>query len=163
MTHLIGLLCVFSTGSLLGIRGASALYQRVRYIRLLQSMLNELSTVLRYQTPTVWELLDHLCSQPMYEPLGFLRTITRTSRFSAAWSEAVSEDVSLGGEEKQLLLELGGTLGMTDTEGQLCAISLIQTRMTGLIAEAERTAAEKGKLYRALGILGGAAAAVILA
>lgn len=161
--RLVGLIFVFLTGCLIGIQRSAQLKKRVRILRLLQSMVNDLGTQLRFQTPTVWELLSFLCAQELYQPLGFLGQVSDSERFFDGWRTAVEQDFTLQGEEKQLLTELGSVLGTTDTEGQLSALELIGTRLCQLTAEAQQSAEEKGKLYRALGILGGAAAAVVLA
>lgn len=163
MTRLIGLMLVFCAGCGIGVQRAAQLRQRARRVRLLERLVSDLATQLRYQTPTVRELIEFLRAQPMYAPFGFLMQIGETGRFCDAWRGAVEGDSALGAEEKLLLLELGGTLGTTDAEGQLCALSLTLTRFSALAADLERAAAEKGRLYRALGILGGAAAAVVLA
>lgn len=163
MIRLIGLALVFSTGCMLGIQCAAKQSSRARRIRTLERMVHDLATQLRYQTPTVRELIGYLRSQPMYETLGFLGEVGEAGRFADAWYSAVKKDPALEREEKQLLAELGGTLGTTDTEGQLCALSLIGAQFSRLAEDTEQKAREKGKLYRAIGILGGAAAAIVLA
>lgn len=163
MMRLIGLALVFSTGCMVGMQSAARQSSRARRIRILERMVQDLATQLRYQTPTVRELIDYLRSQPMYAPLGFLGQVGEDGRFADDWHSAVCGDAALGREEKQLLEELGGTLGTTDTDGQLCALSLIGAQFSRLAADTEQKAMEKGRLYRAIGILGGAAAAVVLA
>ncbi|MGN1416168.1 MAG: stage III sporulation protein AB [Oscillospiraceae bacterium] len=65
-------------------------------------------------------------------------------------------------EEMAVLEELGETLGSTDVQGQLEALSAKRDALRELIAEADRERREKGRLYRMLGVTAGLFAAVIL-
>lgn len=165
MLRAVGLLLVVATGAFAGLAGSGALRKRMERLAKLRMALSEMAVELCYCTPTVWELLDRLCEQPQYAELAFLER-TRAQRplsFAKAWAQSVCEDASLGAQERDVLLSLGATLGTTDVEGQLSALSLHMDKLEALYhAERERYA-QKGRLYRSLGVLGGTFLAILLA
>lgn len=160
---LAGLLLLFLTGGLCGIRFAAALRTQAERAVTLRALLADMAAVLRYQSPTVWELTAYLAAQPRYRTFAFLGVTETDGRFHVAWTAAVERESALQPEERALLAELGEVLGTTDTDGQLSQLLLFQTRADVLVTQAQARYETKGKLYRTLGLLGGAAAAVLLA
>lgn len=82
-----------------------------------------------------------------------------------AWSDAVSrltEFSHCGKEEAELLSELGQALGTCPAESQLSLLKLYSARLDRLYEQAEKTAEQRGRLYRSGGVLAGLGAAVIL-
>ncbi len=79
--------------------------------------------------------------------------------FPKAWKQAVQEQ---GGDDKAFLLEFGKGLGTTGLEGQMAHVRLYQELTDTRLMQARKNCEKKGKLYRQLGILGGAALALVL-
>ena len=70
----------------------------------------------------------------------------------------------LAGESfpKAFLLEFGKGLGTTGLEGQMAHVRLYQELTDTRLMQARKNCEKKGKLYRQLGLLGGAALALVL-
>lgn len=164
MLKAVGLCCVLLAGGLTGLQLSGQLRRRITRLETLVMLLEEMTSMLRYQAPTVRELLDALCGQARYAQLGFLHTAQATAQpFGAAWQAGLAADRQLTPAERELLQGLGSTLGSTDLEGQLAAIALYRVRLDEQLAGAQAVYARKGRLYRSLGVLGGAMVAVLLA
>jgi len=83
--------------------------------------------------------------------------------FSVSWPKALDECVhQLGREEAVILASLGDVLGRSDLESQLSALALTREQFEQRVGAAREKVITQGKLYRSMGILGGAAAAIIL-
>ena len=81
--------------------------------------------------------------------------------FHDKWRTSVQKCSGFAAEEKTLLIEIGASLGTSDSEGQLRALAVYQTRAQELY---ELRAAEyrtKGRLYRSLGLLAGVTVGII--
>ncbi|MBE6759966.1 MAG: hypothetical protein E7554_07750 [Ruminococcaceae bacterium] len=82
-----------------------------------------------------------------------------------AWSAAAEECTDCGclhREERLLLCELGGSLGIYDAELQLSALSLYAEKLDGLCAAAETDRREKSRLYTTCSLLGGALLSILI-
>jgi stage III sporulation protein AB len=84
--------------------------------------------------------------------------------FFNIWTQALEESRSLEllPAEKQILKELGNILGRYDADGQIKAIAYIHRRLETCLEASIREKEKQGKLYRMLGIVTGAAVAIIL-
>ena len=60
------------------------------------------------------------------------------------------------------MLSLGSILGTTDAEGQLRGIDDIRTRVEQLYKKRQGEYDRKGKLYRSVGVLSGAAIGIMI-
>lgn len=72
------------------------------------------------------------------------------------------EPLLLGQEETKLLLELGGSLGRYDLEGQARTMELYKNRLDGMIAETEEVLRQKTKAWTTASVCAGLALVVIL-
>ncbi|MDR0406091.1 MAG: stage III sporulation protein AB [Clostridiales bacterium] len=81
-----------------------------------------------------------------------------------AWDGAISaarKNLSLNGDDLDILSAFGGLLGMSDAAGQLENIELTSAKLSAREAEAEREEQRFAKLYRSLGVIGGIFLAVL--
>ena len=76
--------------------------------------------------------------------------------------EGVRGFLSLRREERQLLLEFAGTLGGTDLKTQRAGAALLTSRLEELAETAQRENSVKGRVYRTMGMLCGAAVAILM-
>lgn len=119
--------------------------------------------------------IDIACTAPTLEELiksgqGEFGEILRqcagdTPDIRQAWSNAVAQLSGLshcGKEEAELLSELGQALGTCPAESQLSLLKLYSSRLDRLYEQAEKTAEQRGRLYRSGGVLVGLGAAVML-
>lgn len=80
----------------------------------------------------------------------------------AAAVEQAAEDGRIWSPTRRLLLAFGEGCGRTDLEGQQAHIAYYRALLTAQEEEARRTYEEKGRMYRVLGIAGGAALMLLL-
>ena len=72
------------------------------------------------------------------------------------------EQVTLGREEENLLLELCGCLGRYDLCGQARALELYKTRLDGMIAESENVIHRRSRAWMTASVCSGLALIVML-
>ena len=150
-----------------GILLASNLSARLRRLESCVALLDEMSGRLRHLQPTMQSLITSLAAQERFGLLVFLKQCAQSMRagqpFSVCWPKALGESShQLGGEEAAILAALGDVLGQSDLDSQLSALALARQQLEQRIQTARDKALTHGKLYRSMGILGGAAAAIIL-
>lgn len=68
----------------------------------------------------------------------------------------------LKAEERNILSELGRNIGKSNTEGETAVLALAQTRLESVLESASEEKKRKGRLYRTLGIMLGAAVGIML-
>ena len=82
-----------------------------------------------------------------------------------AWKRAVAESrdrMCLEREETRIIAELGEIFGRYDVQGQIRAIESRTAQLETLLSRADRCREQKTPVYRTLGVLAGAAAAIVI-
>lgn len=126
-------------------------------------MLGTASDRLRYLSPSVHSLIKTLCSQ--YNELAFLKECDKSLRegssFTTAFGQAV-ENAEYDESIKQAIRPLAHELGSSDLEGQLAAIAYAISCLEQISIQQNEKCKTNGRLYKALGVLGGIAMAILL-
>lgn len=160
--NLLPAAAVFLLGTVCGHMRSRELRRRSQLLAELSQLITEFSVAIGCTSPTLDELAES-CSGVFGELLRAAREDATDIR--TAWSAAV-EQLSgcsfCGSEESAILSELGRTLGTCSAEGQLSLLALHGARLAKLSAEADRAAVSKGRLYRSVGTLLGAGAAILI-
>ena len=163
---LAGLLCVVLACMGTGYLRARHLQEQCTALGLLCALMQDMEACIRHEQTELTELLTRMAEHPNYSRFSFLRDaadgISPLHPLREVWADALQTDKAVPDAAKSPLLQLGATLGTTDTQGQLAALQLCRTMLEQAAADARETARTKGKLSRALGLLGGAFAAVLL-
>lgn len=163
---LAGLLCVVLACMGAGYLRARHLQGQYAALELLCALTLDMEASIRHAQTELGELLEMLAEHPNYVRFSFLRDaaggISPLHPFREVWTAALQTDKAVPDTAKAPLRQLGASLGATDTHGQLAALQLCRAMLEKAAAEAGETARTKGKLARALGLLGGAFAAVML-
>lgn len=99
-----------------------------------------------------------------FSNLVFLKELETDSvdSFEKLWRACVNNDLMLTNDEAQALLPLGTSLGSTDIEGQSAALNLAIERFSSMLEYERKKTPEKARLYMSMGVLCGAAAAVLM-
>ncbi len=134
-------------------------------LRTLCAWTEDAASQIRYMQAELPELLGMFAGHPVYGRFRFagqiLAELSPLTPPQMLWRSAVEGDAAVPDAARSSLIRLGTSLGTTDTEGQLAALALCRTELLKAAEEAAESARVKGKLYRALGVLGGAAVAVL--
>jgi len=150
---LILLCCAFE-----GMRRSFSLKKRVEFLDEIVSMLTDFAIEIRFRAPTLDELLRTQTG-------SFARMVEAELEngfdVRAAWERACNA-FSQRNEETALLRELGRSFGTSDSEGQLQLLELYVKRFSGLREIAEGEYSRKGSAFIRVGMLCGAAGAVLV-
>lgn len=159
MFRFFGVLLIFAACCFLGMYMSAAMKKKLERLGLYRRMTEEISTLIRYRSLTVREIIAGLKSGGSYKELEFLQNRDYSDKSRPAgeiWLESVISDNTLSDEEKRLLSELGTKLGTTDTEGQLSVIAVFGEELDAMIKKQNEMYRVKGRLCRSMGILVGA-------
>lgn len=162
---LAGILCILLACTGAGMYASAKLRQEAAAYERLISLTESCAAYIRCQSPELDELLLLLSAQPSLH-FRFLREAAERLRPgippSMVWNSAVCSDADVPKGAREILYSLGAVLGTTDIHGQLSAIELHCNRLKRAAAESRERCERLGKLYRSLGMLGGAMLAILL-
>lgn len=97
------------------------------------------------------EIFDDMVNKMMFEDV------------KDAWKDSIQEaDISLKQEDKDILKDLGKTLGQTDVENQISNINLTENFLNMQIEKAELDRQKNQKIYKTLGVIAGLIFVIIL-
>ena len=85
--------------------------------------------------------------------------------FPEAWKKAITDkrnSLSLKNEELRFLIAFSEIIGTASVQRQLESLDGLKEEIDRVIIDAEKEKQKKGKLYRSLGLFGGAAVAIII-
>lgn len=168
MLKLIGTIVLIFSTSMVGIYFSGCLSERVRILNAVKLMLEELSIQIRFRGLTVTELVQELMENSALNECTFLLSVEENliavKSFSRAWELSVDGWNTRGikASDRELLKGIGGFLGNSDIDGQLSSLELSKEKLSVLQREATEQCEKRGRLYRSLGVLSGAFAAVML-
>ncbi len=162
---LLGILLIAGACTGIGFLAEQRLRQETRAIEQLIVLLESTAAYIRCQSPELCDLLL-LLEGDCGGAFGFLHEVGEGLQPgispSTLWSDAVKRDTSVPKAAREILCSLGSVLGTTDKAGQLSAIALHRERLLQAAGESRERTLRQGRLYRSLGMLGGAMAAVLL-
>ena len=138
-----------------GLSESMRLKTRERELAVLEDALASLKSAAAYTAGDLYALLS-LCSEN-----AFLRLVRRDGALLPAWEQAAQRFFTYRADRELASAFIRG-YGKTDLEGQLAYITLFETRTQAALRDAKANSASKCKLYVALGMFSGTAAALIL-
>lgn len=164
----IGGCLLMAAGTGMGLYAAHRLRRRVVFLetcgRLLQALWQEMSYTVQ-PLPDLWRRLAQgeafASFSLVQDTVGELDRAPFAAAFAAAVERAAEEGLVLPAT-RRLLLEFGEGCGRTDLEGQQAHIAYYRTLLTAGEEDARRIYGEKGRVYRVLGVTGGAALTLLL-
>lgn len=168
---LLGAVMIVASGALLGYGQARRLRERPAELRRFIMLLQQLETEIEYGFTPLPEALYKLSRQTRAALADLLADIAEQLRSGTgvtvdeAWRRGIGRHwprLSMNKDDREIIARLGSVLGTTDREDQLKHLRLT----VGLLAARESEAAEERrryeKMWKTLGLLGGALIAVIL-
>lgn len=168
MIKLAGICALMLSCTGAGFMLSSGLSARILVLENINALLEIFSVSIRYKRETVLRLVEEAESSSSCRRLEFLSAVRERLLFSGdfplAWRESVLEWLPdfLKPEDKAILLETGDFLGGSDIDGQLSNLQIKKEAASKLLDAAKEERKRKSKLFRSLGVLGGAFAAILL-
>jgi stage III sporulation protein AB len=171
MMKLLGAALIVLTGAMIGHLKARRLADRPAQIRRFIRALQQLETEISYGFTPLPEAMQRLAQQTS-EPLtslfrGMAAKLIPGLGWTVkeSWEQAVIEHwpyTAMREGEQDILLQLGHSLGTTDREDQLKHLRLAGSQLMGMETEAVEDQKKFEKMWRSLGLLGGALIVVIM-
>lgn len=148
---------------------AANLNKRVRTLKSVGYMLDEIEMLLKYRSATVYEIIENLNNDKRFSELGFILEIADKCRdtdipFNDIWCSCIDKhtEIFLKKEDKDLICSIGQYLGTSDAETQLNTIQIKKGELSAFLKNAEEDLLKKAKLYRSIGILAGAFISIMI-
>lgn len=168
MVRVLGAALLILGGGLLGIGAAEPLGRQSRALDEMCTGLSMLEQELELGGLPLCRMMEELAEQTsgtakrLFSACG--RELEQTDRegFPLLWEKLVSDCPELGREGIRLLIPLGNSLGRCGAEDQRKAAALVRERLEGLRRQVDSGRPARNRLCRALGLSGGAFAAVLL-
>lgn len=148
----------------IGFAMSDRLKKRIEQLRLLISMLGEMSALMKYRAVPTDELLKTLSERSAFRDSEFLALFARERElpFREAWCAAAEKTSFFSEDDRRILFYLGERLGTTDPEGQLSLFAISREFAERGLAEAEEEYRAKGQLIRKVSLLCGAAVGILI-
>ncbi len=168
MKFLLALL-LFSACAYAGFAKARAVKRRLNVTEGFLVDIRQLSILMRYKMSPIRELVLQLEGSELNEFWeAFLKELEGSASLNEAWQKALLKLREEGGfscltdAEARVISDFGAAFGTSDIAAQRGNMEMALERF-GVRAEAlRREVAEKGKMYRSLGVLSGLAAAIMI-
>lgn len=132
-------------------------------------MIYTIKTQIEYCNTPVDEMLKKLCETSGLEKLGFISYCKESCdngvEFPVAWTDSIKNCMQINAMQngdKELLVGFGKSFGTTDLNGQINICNYYINQLTLKQNEAKERLKAYGKVYSAMGLLSGAAVAIIL-
>ena len=167
MLQLVGMALVAGACTWIGFQQANRLRMRVRALEELENGLRllEEQLELRGAMPRLFRELGKKSAGPakqLFARCGEELEKNDRSTFSVLWKQQVERLTDLSTEVRGCLLPLGETLGQCDLSKQQQAVAVTLRRLERLTRLAQADSQSRGKIYRVLGISGGAFLSILL-
>lgn len=156
---------------LLGIEYGDCMERRLLGLRQLYLCMQLLKGEIGYRHATLAEAFFYLsgrCGRELSDWLLFLSEELKkrnAAQFVEVWQASLgilSEHTGLGKEDMSLLREFGRNLGYLNLEMQEAGITYFMEELTGVMEALTDILAQRKRMYRAVGFLGGVFLALIL-
>ena len=146
---------------------AANLKKRTAALKKTQLFIHLLSERLSYTLCPVEELFLALAEEPLLEELDYIPDCSRRMAGRTPFPEAFCESVlhsrlPLSDRDREVISSLSPIVGASSAENQLQGLKLVKANLSGQAQEAAEQADRRSRLYLSLGVLSGAALAVML-
>lgn len=163
MVKMIGLVLILISGGFIGIAAADKVKARSGGLKKILRLLEESEIMIRYNACTFNELIYHCRTCADIKDIDFLSAPETDGDIKeAVCNAAYCTKLELSEEERYNLRSFFCELGSTDLDGQLAIISHYKEYFKGCLNRADVEMQSKCRLYKTMGVLGGAFLAVIL-
>ncbi|MGN1113714.1 MAG: stage III sporulation protein AB [Oscillospiraceae bacterium] len=162
MLKIIGAVLLVICGMLVGMAFSSANKRHLKTVGRLVNMFYDIRQQLKFNSATFEELLEHIRNSADTKELEFIKGDFGTDIRKGIMERIRQNNDRLYEDEMIRLESFFETLGSTDLEGQLAKADICCEYFQRDEQELREQSAKKCRLYNALGIIGGALAAVVM-
>jgi|SRR5690625_4705202 len=171
MLKLIGAMLVLVSGAMIGLYQANRLSDRPRQIRHLLRALQRLETEIGYGLTPLPEALQKMArtSPPptrlIWEEIATQMDQTSGESTMEIWSTTTEKywrRTCMSKAEKEVLMQLGHVVGISDRTDQLKHVQLAKEQLQAEEEEAIEERDRYSKMWRTLGVLGGAFVVILM-
>ena len=165
MLKLFGVILIIGAGGFAGLSASASLKKRIEFLEYYISFINQVKELIRFSGAALEQIFEKVETGSIMRDIikSTLLSLKCGKSFTHAWEQAVSaQNKILNGADCTMLRDFGKGLGVTDIEGQLSHCSLSIEIAARRLENARNDYNAKAKLYRALGILGGATFALVI-
>ncbi len=128
-------------------------------------LIKGLAVQIRYTNAEIGDILTSAAKNEEYKDLYFVCKCGKPDEkgnFHLLWGEGIKKQPFLTAKDRELLNMLGDSLGQTDTEGQLSFLEMYEELIKRNLEQAAKDYAEKGRMYRSVGLLCGLAVGIMV-
>jgi len=170
MLRSISVLGLFVCCVLMGNRASGRLRDRKSVLEAFLRDIQRISLLIDYTVMPLQNIVEKFSDSEL-SPfwIAFGKELLVVHNAEQAWNNAMGEVLKeqsllsfLMKEELVVLSDFAKVLGKTDKHTQLLNISLLQKRLEVILADAQQQYQRKGRLYRSMGILCGAAISLLV-
>lgn len=168
---IIGSIIVVAGSSFLGYFYSLDCSRRPNQLRELQGLLQMFENEISFLSNLLADAFNRICNSSNSEvAIIFKETTFNLNKDSGcggaeAWNKAVMKNIkktALNKEDEEILISFGKMLGNSDLEGQIKNIKLTLCQIKLQEQKAEEYKKKNEAMYKALGVLGGLAIAIIM-
>jgi len=163
-----GLVFLLMAFALSGRIFSTRIKERVKTLEKFRLMLKLMQTEIEYVNMPTYELLKNAYKRQELSDLFFLEDclmkLDAGTPFDLCWQETVcrNKPPELEGDDIELILSFGNSLGTTDRDGQLKLCGMYEEMTVQKIGQAKEKIKTHASLYSKLGIICGLAVVIIL-
>jgi len=171
MIKLIGALCIVFAGTMLGMYQSLQLSARPRQIRQSIQCLQRLETEIVYGVTPLPQALHAVAGAASGPLRSLFEAASRglmgkeAASMREAWEEAMASNwshTSMKQAEKEIFLQLGTLLGISDREDQMKHLKLAVRQLQGEELAAAEEQKRYGGMWRSLGLLSGVLIVILM-
>jgi stage III sporulation protein AB len=171
MLNMIGAVIVLLAGALLGFYQAAQYANRPKQIRQLIQAMQRLETEINYGFTPLPDALERI-SRSISEPAASMFRISAEQLIlnngistTDSWGHVITNHwkrTSMRQTEMDIMLQLGTTLGISDRHDQIKHIHLAANQLQGEEETAKEDQQRYEKMWKSLGVLGGALIVILM-
>ena len=162
--RIAGILLLFAAAGLAGFLKAAGLHRRTLELDGLIQLVGRIHSEIRYFRTPALELVQRLTGLHEFEKYrviaAFHERLAHAPDLAAAWAETPASQLT--DDDRLVVDEFVAAFGKTDLAGQCDVCAGTADRLRRQREEAAAACGAKARLYRSLGLLGGALIAVVL-
>ena len=145
---------------------SSALERRCAQLQSISALIDEMSVKIRYRSVRLPELVREISEESAYSGCSFVEILSENieggMRINDAWSDSAERASFLSESDRDILKNMSGQLGNSDTDGQLALFASCGSLLMRSINEAESERDRKAKTIFGVWTLCGIGVGIIL-